>query len=539
MASQRGALDPSNNDYDQQEATHLGSKRDTVGLSHISRSTYTSINPNRSLSLLSSTSSRGHQDTIRKRKRQHPEENNTVRRKLQLELRPTPSSTPFQTLKVIKPHLVDDRSHFLRVVSNPQCPPASYGQSWPEYPHSSLPLTTIERLRTSSNHPLTSQDSRQTTNGKFGGATKDAAIADDLNFPNIAESMDEQILESLPNHSGTMKTNDVPQSHLVEDLLDADNEYSFDGLDERDMAFLLNITSNIIHEEHIPPSSVTKAWDHDSQTAAEYDSTLQYSSPQSLMTHQPGPKATTSSLKLDQKVHHEEHLLDEDVDWDIVLTVTNSLPKNLPIAGSSHILGRETQIGRTEHCTDQSNISMNDDPIPPSPFSRPPFPEKVRDRSCVPGVSSDSVLRTCFRMSLLISQTHYCYHHRQNVVFEMYARVTYSNRESLSRKQHFQFMDLWKDQHPYPSGILLDWKVGSRLDRQSSGFLDARAEPKLCHCICEPVRDTKMALGWIFKILDIKETNWEHIQCSRRVLCGDDGVEDEEGSNNPAVTSEL
>ncbi len=130
------------------------------------------------------------------------------------------------------------------------------------------------------------------------------------------------------------------------------------------------------------------------------------------------------------------------------------------------------------------------------------------------------MLRTCFRTGVMINQAARCFDSQQDVVFELYARVTYSNRASLERRQHFQFLDLFKDLRPCPSGALVNWRVGSQLDRQSSAFLSMSNGPKLCRCICKPIKDPIIPNGLYFAILSISETSWKQIEWRKMVVCG-------------------
>ncbi|KAI1488178.1 hypothetical protein F5X96DRAFT_646747 [Biscogniauxia mediterranea] len=315
---------------------------------------------------------------------------------------------------------------------------------------------------------------------------------------------------------------DLTHNPFTDCAINLDDEYPLDDLEEEAMS-LLGTPQSSVHEKHIPPSSVTKAWDHESRSAEEYDSTLQYSSPKPSSNRpanleqqsvQPLLAAGNGALS-----NGEQDLLDESVDWEAIVAATSALPKSSsspssPAIKASRMAMQETQVHRNVVKSPCLSDRLR-------PFTRPPFPEKVRDRCSVPGLSSREVLRTCFRTGVMINQTVTCSKQQQKVVFELFARVVYSNRENLSRKQHFQFVDLFKDQQPFPSGILAGWKVGSQLDRHSSAFLDSSAGPKLCWCLCRPIKDARAAIGWTYIVLTIKETSWDQIQWSKKVVCGE------------------
>ncbi|KAI0477736.1 hypothetical protein GGR56DRAFT_638498 [Xylariaceae sp. FL0804] len=285
------------------------------------------------------------------------------------------------------------------------------------------------------------------------------------------------------------------------------------------MLLLLGDAQSLVHENHIPPSSVTLAWDHDSRSAIEFDPTLKYSSPLSSEEHKNDAQKSPSSALLREGDPGREDCLDDDVDWDVVFADIETHPKDPSLVESYHQTHRPQKIAQASGpvpTTLAEPPSSRSGPL--QPFRRTPFPEMVRDRSSVPGLSSTRILRTCFRIGVMISQTARCLNHQQDVVFELFARVSYSSRESLARKQHFQFVDLFKDQQPYPSAVLAGWKVGSQLDHHSSVFLQTESGPRLCWCICKPVKDSKAAMGWTYTVLSIKETDWDQIGWATSVI---------------------
>ncbi|ORY62543.1 uncharacterized protein BCR38DRAFT_525511 [Pseudomassariella vexata] len=308
------------------------------------------------------------------------------------------------------------------------------------------------------------------------------------------------------------------------------DDYPIDEFEEEDMIRLLEDTSAAV-ENHMPPASVQQGWDRDSRSADEYDPNLQFSSRSNSSEIE--TMVTSSEIPAAEKC--EDDLLDEEVDWGTVYAITSSIPKDPSLVGSRE--GETTEpLPRAEaqpaEHLQQSIQPENSGPL--SPFARPPFPERVRDRSSVPGMSSNTVLRTCFRIGEMISQSARCFNHQQEVVVELYARVTYSSRESLARKQHFQFVDLFKDRQPYPSGTLSGWRMNSLLDRQSQAFINIGG-PKLCWCLCKPKRDTKAAVGWAFEVLGIRETDWAQIRFAKAIVYG--ALSEDMGT--PAATAKL
>ncbi|KAI1826682.1 hypothetical protein F4861DRAFT_495839 [Xylaria intraflava] len=292
-----------------------------------------------------------------------------------------------------------------------------------------------------------------------------------------------------------------------------------DDIAEDDIVHLLAGRPKSVQEDHIPPSSV-REWDHGSQSVTEYDPTLKHSPPNPQETdHVIATRMRPTSAA--KNIDVSEDLLDEDVDWNAVLVNTNVIQEGSSPGLCPKIDVSKGMIMATRASRPNSAGLHPDETGSLAPFSRPPFPEKIRDRPSVPGMSSNTLLRTCFRIGAMISQTARCFNHQQDVMFELYARVTYSNRESLVRKQHFQFVDLFKDQHPYPAATLTSWRAGSQLDKDSLAFLDTSGGPRLCWCMCKPVRDPKAAVGWTYAVLSIKEIDWEQIRWAKRYICGD------------------
>ncbi|KAI1356122.1 hypothetical protein F5Y01DRAFT_116916 [Xylaria sp. FL0043] len=291
-----------------------------------------------------------------------------------------------------------------------------------------------------------------------------------------------------------------------------------DDIADKDMIQLLALPPTSVNENHIPPSSV-QGWDHESQSAAEYDPTLRWSPPDP--PYSDSCATAVENLPATQQTYASEDLLDEDVDWNVVLANANALQESSSVNSCP-----ESGVSDCINLNLSSKTSVNagrcsGEASPLTAFPRPPFPGKVRDRPSVPGMSSDTLLRTSFRIGAMISQTAWCFNHQQNVVFELYARVTYSSRETLSRKQHFQFVDLFKDQQPYPAATLTNWRINSQLDTDSAAFLDTHGGPRLCWCMCKPMKDSKAALGWTYTILKVKEIDWEQIRWAKTIICGD------------------
>ena len=295
-----------------------------------------------------------------------------------------------------------------------------------------------------------------------------------------------------------------------------DDEYPLEDLLEEDMTLVAEPAYDCTIEGRMPPSSVARAWDHDSRSAVEYDPRLQYSSPRdSNLKGTDVPRRDTGNIT-GEDTGVGDDLLDEDVDWQAVRDITNNMPKDPSLASSGqHEKSQKLVNNMMQHQHGSASYNIDDS------MALMPFPPTIPiETSGLAPLSSNMLLRTCFRIGEMLSQTVRGHKLRQEMVFELFARVTYSNREPMSKRQYFQFIDLHKDTQPYPTGVLTDWRTTSHLDRQSIAFLNTKECPKLCWCLCRPKRDPKAAIGWTYTILSIKETDWEQVRLAKLVLGG-------------------
>lgn len=299
-----------------------------------------------------------------------------------------------------------------------------------------------------------------------------------------------------------------------------------DGIADDNIIQLLANPSGFVHENHIPPSSVQE-WHCQSRSPIDFDPTLQHTPPDLQAVDSEAVKR--ESVSPTKQIKALEDLLDEDVDWSAVLVEVNTMHRNT--SNASHINMDPSQPAETKTCTEfEQDIAVQEEERPLATFVRPPFPEAIHDRPFVPGMSSETLLRTCFRVGVMIEQTARCFNHQQDVLFQLYARVTYSSRETQIRRQHFQFVDLFKDINPYPSATFSGWRAGSQMDRDSAAFLDTSGGPRLCWCMCKPIRDKRTSIGWTYKILKIREVDWDEIRWAKTIVCEYAGEQQEEAA---------
>ena len=152
------------------------------------------------------------------------------------------------------------------------------------------------------------------------------------------------------------------------------------------------------------------------------------------------------------------------------------------------------------------------------PTVRPSFPQPTRDRSPVIGISSGTVLRTCFRIGEAINAGSQAIRENKNVVIELYARVKSSHREIGAIKQYFQLLDLYHDRPPYLDATYHLWPNSELWDRDSQIFLDQK-EWKMCRCLGRMKRDEQLKL--IFVVLHIWEATWQNVDFVEGITVGE------------------
>lgn len=140
------------------------------------------------------------------------------------------------------------------------------------------------------------------------------------------------------------------------------------------------------------------------------------------------------------------------------------------------------------------------------PIVRPPFPESVRDRSPIIGLSSNSLLRTCFRIGEVINQSCQASKSGKRIMIEMYARILASERTGT--EQQFTFCDLFHARPPYIKGAYSAaiWKSVPLFEYDCSRLLQ---QGRICRCIGTMKREGKV---WTMTVLNIWEATWEDIE---------------------------
>lgn len=154
---------------------------------------------------------------------------------------------------------------------------------------------------------------------------------------------------------------------------------------------------------------------------------------------------------------------------------------------------------------------------PLQPFARPGFPPNVHDRSPITGVSSNIILRTCFRIGEAVRESILCEDVGQDSVIELFARVTSSSRGVNPSKLQFQFADLFHDRPPFIRGELESYKISTLQETESRVLLEWDGSPPMVRCLGRLNRTFAGPPGWILHILNIRETDWEEVRWTKGI----------------------
>lgn len=317
--------------------------------------------------------------------------------------------------------------------------------------------------------------------------------------------------------------------------LESDDEFPIEDQDEYDMLMLPD-NCNAVDKGSILAS--IQATLHDS---LEQENGLPIS-PESLNNAaQTIPNSSANHSPI-QQLDDDVMLVEDEEDWSFMHA--NRVPQKKIQIRSDSFMERENQPSATEHSSSsllkKSAVTQTSPASalhflydsheyePLQPFVRPPFTSPVRDRCPVIGLSAQTLLRTCFRIGEMFQVGAKCNGSGLDAVIELFARVNFSSRESGTTKQHFQFLDLWHDRPPFPNGILASFKTTGLAESESKVFL-LSGEKKIARVLGKLKRDGKKGGLWKLVIINIRETDWEEIRWTRRIVSGDDLVKKEQG----------
>ncbi|KFY00690.1 hypothetical protein O988_03172 [Pseudogymnoascus sp. VKM F-3808] len=264
-------------------------------------------------------------------------------------------------------------------------------------------------------------------------------------------------------------------------LQSTDDEYFMDDIDEAELANLAELDNPVIIETHSPPSNWTQS-DVRSRDREVYDEKLNYSSPST--------KCDDNRINKNQlRVQPSVESLAEPEDWAFL---------NHNVAASQNIgslRGETIPTALAMTPRPSSRHSANDDSheyTPLAPFARSPFPEKVSGVSLIPGLTTGTMLRTCFRIGECIRAGSFCHRLNQDAIIELFCRVTFSSRENGAHKQIFQFADIFHNSPPFVSGVLANYRVSALQERESKELLTGvREVPEMLKPTITTYRETE------------------------------------------------
>ncbi len=256
-----------------------------------------------------------------------------------------------------------------------------------------------------------------------------------------------------------------------------------------------------VMEAQEPPSSVLPPVDEMSDIDI-YDRDLQYSP----VTGQESTPTKDGSVKS----------LEEPEDWRFMHNCSDRVPPENASCISTDLVISEKALRSAKQVTTEDEYS------PLSPFARPPFRGKVSRRSPVTGISSTVVLRICFRIGEALSQAGICARDNQDAIFELFARVTSSARETEGHKQTFQLGDIFHGRPPFLAGVLENFAVSDLQKNESQELVTRDAQKKdesggMVRVVGK-VKRVVQGRGYVMEITNIRKTDWEEIRYTKLVL---------------------
>ncbi|TEY52529.1 hypothetical protein BOTCAL_0256g00050 [Botryotinia calthae] len=312
--------------------------------------------------------------------------------------------------------------------------------------------------------------------------------------------------------------------------VDEDDDFPMDA-DLEEKLFRLAGTGQVqgVVESFEPPPSLTLPRDGDDTDREVYDDALQFSSPTPRESFSDG---TALAKPTDESSPSKPPATQEDADWRYI-TSTAFKSVKAPAIQSSEVLVKPLKNIPLEKLptlvqsiqTNMPKIWLDDSheyqPLPP--FARPKFPQLVQDRCPINGLSSQTILRVCFRIGEMLREGGRCNALGQDAIIELFARVNFSSREPGTSKQHFQFTDLFHDRPPFAKGILANFRTTGLAESESKIFIES-SESLMARCMGRVKKDMRTG-SWLLHIMNVRVTDWEEIRWTKRIVCGECGEE--------------
>lgn len=357
---------------------------------------------------------------------------------------------------------------------------------------------------------------------------------------NIPSSVIVQVTNNLALHRQCPIKEHSPDIDWHEDLsetpIESDHEFSIDDSEEEKLIQLTDV-----QERYSPPSDVQFPFDDLPQTPEVYDSNLKGSPPETgnspVTDNHPSKYFDHQTASLESGVPEgsgvNTNLEGNNREYDCNLAGydcgdsheiaphkrdsphPSSSVVGIEANGNTSLVDRSA-IHRPGPYRFPQSILDCDDSGQPKPFARPPFPAPVQDRPLIPGLSSSTRLRTCFRIGEALREGSMAARNRRNVVIELYARVLYSSREEECFKQNFQFGDLFHDRGPFLNGVCKSWRHSRVWDADTNVFLGRQATDKMARVIGKIERN---GASWLMDVMSIWEASWDDVAHVKGIVC--------------------
>ncbi|KAH6679085.1 hypothetical protein B0J14DRAFT_579981 [Halenospora varia] len=288
------------------------------------------------------------------------------------------------------------------------------------------------------------------------------------------------------------------------------------------------------NEEFEESESLIQAMQDEIENEEVYDSSLQFS-PQK-QTSNPSPTELVGKASANNPSEHSSRLssslgpgpLREAETWEFLRPGFNDIADDPFEDPPNHVAKQLPTPARTvENSFVQPNrphmptlLTMIDDTHEYEPlqrFVRYEFPQLMQDRCPVIGLSTQTVLRVCFRIGEMLREGTRCAAAGQDAIIELFARVSFSAREPGTTKQQFQFADLWSDKPPFAQGILANFRTTDLADTESMALIQGR-KGQMVRCLGRLKREKRASTGWLLHIINIRETDWEEIRWTERIV---------------------
>lgn len=309
-----------------------------------------------------------------------------------------------------------------------------------------------------------------------------------------------------------------------------DDDFPMDYADEEMMLEAADQIMGIV-ETFEPPESLQ----HDFQDSVDgefFDRSLQFSPPKpqtssaSSSKVRNSPSTDKSSNPLSPRL---EPLASEEEDWSFIRRENADadvppeveedyrcfvVPPVPPVAKISDYFKPQATQQTTKSTSKFLDDSHEYQPL--KAFVRPDFPSLTPDRCQIVGVSTQSFLRVCFRIGEMFKEGGRRNALGQDAVIELFAKVIFSTRQAGTSKQTFQFGDLFFEKGPIASGVLMNYKTTGLAESESKVFIGKPG--MMARCLGRLKRDKQTASGWLLHVITVRETDWEEIRWTKRIV---------------------